>query len=67
MDDCSNEDRSLTASIPATTIQTLEVELIPAAEWAEAKGDLPSAPEVEQGKERFVTEALTETGIPCLG
>ena len=46
--------------------QTLEVELIPAAEWAEQKGNLPSAPEVEQGKERFVTEALTEDGIPVL-
>ena len=32
-----NEDRSFTATIPATTIQTLEVELIPAAEWAEQK------------------------------
>ena len=39
-----NEDRSFTASIPATTIQTLEVELTPAAEWAEDNGALPNAP-----------------------
>ena len=40
--------------------------MIPVAEWTEEKGVLPSAPEVAQGKERFVTEALTETGIPLL-
>ena len=61
-----NADRSLSATIPATTIPTLEIELIPAVEWAEDKGELPAAPAVEQGKERFVTEALTEAGIPVL-
>ena len=61
-----NDDRTLSASIPATTIQTLEVELIPLAEWTEENGELPSVPEVAQGKERFVTEAITETGVPLL-
>ena len=59
-------DRSLSAAIPAATIPTLEVELIPVAEWVEDKGPIPDAPAVEQGKERFVTEALTESGVPVL-
>ena len=63
-----NADRSLSAAIPATTVPTLEVELIPVAEWMENNANrvLPQAPELEQGKERFVTEALTEEGIPVV-
>jgi alanine or glycine:cation symporter, AGCS family len=56
-------ERTLSASIPYTTVPTLEVELIPLEEW---KGVVPEASPVENGKERFVTEALTEKGIPIL-
>ncbi len=56
-------DRTLTASIPATTIPVLEVEMIPVAEW---EGALPAVSQVEVGHERFVTEALTEKGIPVI-
>ena len=54
-------ERTLSASIPYTTVPTLEVELIPLEEW---QGDVPEAAPVEAGKERFVTEALTEKGLP---
>ena len=54
-------ERTLSASIPYTTVPTLEVELIPLEEW---EGDVPEATPVEAGKERFVTEALTEKGLP---
>ena len=54
-------ERTLSASIPYTTVPTLEVELIPLEEW---EGAVPEAAPVEAGKERFVTEALTEKGLP---
>ncbi len=57
------DDRTLIAQVPATSIPVLEVELIPVEEW---DGALPTAPKLEAGKERFVTEALTEKGIPVL-
>ena len=54
-------ERTLSASIPYTTVPTLEVELIPLEEW---QGAVPEAVPVEAGKQRFVTEALTEKGLP---
>lgn len=59
-----DSERIFTANIPAVSLPTLEVELTPIADWDGAP--LPSVPELAVGKERYVTEALTDKGLPIV-
>ena len=50
-------------SIPRRTVPSLEVELIPVAEW---EGELSQTLPPVEGMESFVTEQLTKKGIPVV-
>jgi alanine or glycine:cation symporter, AGCS family len=60
----NDELHQIVSEVPSIEIPSLDVELTPISDW---KGVLPeNLPELAGNTDRFVTEALTEKGVPVV-